>query len=600
MNDRPVNVLLIEDNPGDARLIKEFLAETESALFDLTWSDCLSKGLEHIATKAIDIILLDLQLPDSQGLETLVRVHTQAPEAPIVVLTGFDDETLAIKAVKEGVQDYLIKGQVDSNLLMRAMRYAIERKNTEKALRKAHAELEVRVEERTAELAEVNEGLRIEIIERRKAEDALRKAHAELERRVEERTAELKAANDKLCQQIAERMEAQEALKTAHQQLQDIIEFLPDATFVIDREKRIIAWNRAIEEMTGIGASQMLGRGGYEYSVPFYGERRPILIDLILDPDEEIDGKYVNIDKRDILLAGESYMPALRGGEAYLFGTASVLRDSKGNIAGAIESIRDITDRKRSEKALEESERQLRFLSSRLLEAQEEERKRIARELHDSIGQSLAAVKFGLEHLLKTAKKARAETMVRSVNLLIPMVQSPIEDARRICMGLRPSILDDLGIIATLDWLGRDFRKTYPHIGVEERVEVEEEEIPDSLKIVIFRIVQEALSNIAKHSHADSVIITLLKTAGTMELSIKDNGRGFNLNEMLSKEASERGLGLAGMRERTEFSGGLFLIESGICAGTTIRTTWTFSREENEGPRRAESEKAGECHESHP
>jgi predicted heme/steroid binding protein/uncharacterized membrane protein/ActR/RegA family two-component response regulator len=123
-----IKILLIEDNPGDARLIKEMLAEEKSVLFDLDWKDTLSKGLERLAQGGIDVILLDLSLPDSTGFDTVARTQTQSPLVPIVVMTGLNDETLAMTAVKKGAQDYLIKGQVDSNHLSRSIRYAIARR----------------------------------------------------------------------------------------------------------------------------------------------------------------------------------------------------------------------------------------------------------------------------------------------------------------------------------------------------------------------------------------------------------------------------------------------------------------------------------------
>ncbi|HVO67931.1 MAG TPA: PAS domain S-box protein [Syntrophales bacterium] len=161
---------------------------------------------------------------------------------------------------------------------------------------------------------------------------------------------------------ITDRKRAEEALKESQQQLSDIINFLPDATLVIDKEGKVIAWNRAIEKMTGIKAAEMLGKGNYEYALPFYGERRPILIDLVLKPQEEIEAKYVITERGDAVLEGEAYMPALRGGEVYLFGKASILRDSKCNIIGAIESIRDITARRHSEEALVRAEAKYRAI----------------------------------------------------------------------------------------------------------------------------------------------------------------------------------------------------------------------------------------------
>jgi serine phosphatase RsbU (regulator of sigma subunit) len=124
---KTIKVLLIEDNRGDVRLIQEFLAEVSGLHFELESADRLSTGLARLAQPGIDIILLDLSLPDSRGLETFLRVHTLVPRVPIVLLSGLDDETLAIKAMQKGAEDYLVKGHMDASHLVRAIRYAIER-----------------------------------------------------------------------------------------------------------------------------------------------------------------------------------------------------------------------------------------------------------------------------------------------------------------------------------------------------------------------------------------------------------------------------------------------------------------------------------------
>lgn len=134
MDTKVTNVLLIEDNPGDARLIQEMLAEAQYASFNLQCVNQLSTGLERLADGGIDLVLLDLSLPDQYGLDTFTRTHTQAPNVPIILLTGLHDEALASKALQEGAQDYLIKGQIDSSLLVRSMRYAVERKRAEYTL----------------------------------------------------------------------------------------------------------------------------------------------------------------------------------------------------------------------------------------------------------------------------------------------------------------------------------------------------------------------------------------------------------------------------------------------------------------------------------
>src|SRR5258707_3378479 len=139
MDASPIRVLLIEDNPADAELIQETLSEPGRVAFSLETAGQLGTGLERLAAGGIDVVLLDLSLPESWGLSTLARVQASAPSVPVVVLSGLADETLAIQAVHAGAQDYLVKGQVDSRLLGRALRYAIERRQAADALSRMRA-----------------------------------------------------------------------------------------------------------------------------------------------------------------------------------------------------------------------------------------------------------------------------------------------------------------------------------------------------------------------------------------------------------------------------------------------------------------------------
>jgi len=145
------------------------------------------------------------------------------------------------------------------------------------------------------------------------------------------------------------------ATQESQRRLTDIVNFLPDATLVIDADGRVMAWNRAMEEMTGVTAERMLGKGDYAYAFPFYDEKRPILIDLVLLPREELERRYAHIERKGSVLAGETYTPALKGGGRYLYATASALYDSQGHAVGAIETIRDITERKNAEEELQKA-----------------------------------------------------------------------------------------------------------------------------------------------------------------------------------------------------------------------------------------------------
>jgi PAS domain S-box-containing protein len=164
---------------------------------------------------------------------------------------------------------------------------------------------------------------------------------------------------------ITERKKAEDALRESKRELADIISFLPDATLVIDKNGTVLAWNRAMEKMTGVPAEQMIGKANYEYALPFYHERRPITADLVLHDDPKVVAKYTIMNKEGSTLFSEIFIPHFNKGKgAYLWFIASPLYDEDGNVSGAIESIRDITDQKQAEEALHKANKQLNLLSS--------------------------------------------------------------------------------------------------------------------------------------------------------------------------------------------------------------------------------------------
>jgi signal transduction histidine kinase len=265
-----------------------------------------------------------------------------------------------------------------------------------------------------------------------------------------------------------------------------------------------------------------------------------------------------------------------------------LFRDVADDIAYALHSIEAETERRRHEAALREARdqlerrvrdrtRALETLSAQLLRAQEEERKRIAGDLHDGIGQCLSAVKFMVESALEQMRDRPEEPALTPLKALVPLLREASEEVRTIIMNLRPSILDDLGILATVGWFCRQFQTVYSYIRVSRRIEVREEDVPEPLKIIVFRILQEAMNNVAKHGEADRIQLFLGRKKNMLELQVEDNGKGFAATDFLTEKSADRGFGIAGMRERAELSGGELLIDSAPGRGTVVWAAWPYS-----------------------
>ncbi len=249
---------------------------------------------------------------------------------------------------------------------------------------------------------------------------------------------------------------------------------------------------------------------------------------------------------------------------------------------GAIGAIteRAFAARRRAAEALrksEESERQLKNLSSHLFVAHEEERRRIALDVHDSLSSQLSAIKFMVERSIQKIERGGGPTEWDFLREVLPVIREAIEEVRRIQGSLRPSILDDLGILATINWFCRGFQDLYPDLRVEQHLSAKEEEVPEPLKIAIFRIMQEALSNVGKHGKADRATVRLAKQNDAVELRIEDNGQGF-----VPTGPARWGGGLMSMREHAQVSGGVCFIESATGKGTTVRVQWRFGEKDAE------------------
>jgi len=480
-------------------------------------------------------------------------------------------------------------------------------------------------------------------------------------------------------------------LKRAEEMLAKIIDGSSISMFVIDRAHKVTHWNTALEALTGLKREEIMGTN--EQWRAFYAEKRPVLADLIVDgaSAEEIERYYQGKCKRSSLIDGayeaEYFYPALGSNGRWLHFTASPIRNLGGEIIATIETLQDVTERKKAEGALQESEKSyrelfevaldaiwvndtkgnilkankaaekltglsseelaqsniktflgedglrsakdisrrllkdetlaqpyeqrltrrdgteatvmlttspilsdgrlvafqniarditeqkrlqenLRFYLQEITRAQEEERRRIARELHDSTVQTLIALLHQLENLLGD----KAALPVREAKALwgfYEAIRDVVREVRRFSRDLRPSILDDLGLLPALEWLTGELTKEY---GVETRLKVTGSECRFSpeAELILFRIVQEALRNIAKHAQASRAEVKVEFDKHRVRATISDNGIGFELPQSLGDLVQTGKLGLAGMQERIQLLGGSLRLKPEVGKGTTI------------------------------
>ncbi|MGW8193988.1 MAG: sensor histidine kinase [Desulforhopalus sp.] len=231
----------------------------------------------------------------------------------------------------------------------------------------------------------------------------------------------------------------------------------------------------------------------------------------------------------------------------------------------------EITEKNRISDALTFSRERLKKISRHTLDILEADRQTISKELHDSIGASLAAIKFSLEG--KEMERSRSGGWLKnSLQQEIVYLAATIKETKQISANLRPSTLDELGLVATIAWYVRQFQRLYGDIAIEYSSEISEKDVPEAMKINIYRIIQEGLTNAERHSKADRVWLSMKYCDGnrSLSLSIRDNGCGFNIKEMLSPKDPLGGYGLIAMRERCEIFGGFFHLDSQCGKGTRI------------------------------
>jgi len=239
----------------------------------------------------------------------------------------------------------------------------------------------------------------------------------------------------------------------------------------------------------------------------------------------------------------------------------------------------EIVRREAAEQALRMSSSELALLSEQLMNAQENERKRIARELHDTVGQALSAIKYGLERTEVLARQGRMNDPLPALQRAVAGVQAIIDEIRSIAMNLRPSMLDDLGAVSAVTWFCREFIDTYPFIELAARIDLDDGDIPQRLCTAVFRSVQELLNNVARHAQAHHARVTLEAQANLLVLEVSDDGTGFDPNDTVV--SLRHGHGIRNVRERAEMTGGRFTLAPPAAGGGTVaRIEWTLGADE--------------------
>lgn len=382
---------------------------------------------------------------------------------------------------------------------------------------------------------------------------------------------------------ITELKHAQAAIQESQRQLADIIDFLPDATLVIDRSGKVIAWNRAIEEMTGIKAEEILKKGNYEYALPFYGERRPILIDLVLTPREEFEKEqYAKIKREGETLTGETFTPNLWSGARYLFATATPLHDSAGKIVGAIETIRDITDRKLAEEELQKA----KAAAEQANQAKSAFLANMSHELRtplNAITGFTRIVRRKSEGILPEKQIENLDKVLSSSDHLLNLINTVL-DIAKIEAGRMDVLAANFRIGALIDLC---YNTAQPLIrpGV-----VLEKQVDETLSTIysdqdkIRQVILNLLSNAAKFTHEGKIVISVTRDEErNLHIAVSDTGIGIS-DEAITRIFSEfqqadntttrqyggTGLGLTISRNLAHLLGGDLIVTSELGKGSTF------------------------------
>lgn len=486
---KPWRILIVEDNPGDAVLVQEIFDDVDVTIERLEHVTTLSAAIDKLGTSSFDAIILDLGLPDGFGIDCIRTIRATKRDVPIVVLTGVDDDRLAVACIAAGAHDYLRKNSTRAQDLRRAVGFAVARSH---------------------ELAERN------------------RAHA------------------------------------FQVQLAAIVESSSDAIFTCSSDGLVTSWNRGAEGILGYSRYEVLGKplGNFIENLP--QEANLVFSNLTVAADH--DAASLGPTEIDCLTKS--------GQTVCLSVVASKLHDLRGAIVGIAVTLRDVTELKQREHELRlrnaelsARNRQMRALAKRLDSVREAERKRIAHEVHDELGQMLTGVKMDLRWIGRRLEPIELPSIVpvkARTQDAENLVDATISTVQRIAIELRPSVLDAIGLSSAIRDEARRFENR-TSILVKVRA-VGLREPPPDVATAFFRIFQELLTNVARHARATLVEVDFEEWQDVWLLRVTDDGVGMPMAALESTSA----LGLLGIRERAAALGGTAKFEIGAKKGTIV------------------------------
>ena len=371
----------------------------------------------------------------------------------------------------------------------------------------------------------------------------------------------------------------QAAIERAKREWESTVDVLPQIVCVLDGHRNIVRANRAVETWLLGSVRDVQGRKLHALLHPACSAPDCQLFEQLetvcstaataeamqFELNDALLGRVINVTSLPMAVG-------LVDAERSANNLVVVLSDitELHNMQAALRAINAQLEARTAE--LDESRDELSVLSGQLMTTLEEERTRIAQELHDGVGQSLSAIKYSMERAIEITRSGDVDAPLQLIESTIQRTQETIDSIRSIAMNLRPSILDDLGVVSAIHWFCREFADVYADIEVHTNFTTSDRAVPERLATPIFRMVQESLNNVAQHANASSVFVALRANRDVLTLEVRDDGNGFDPKEVAM--STRKGHGLSSLRERAAKTGGTFALQSKRRRGTVLQVSW--------------------------